>query len=84
MRHYHVRINHYHPQPSLTVRFLSTTIEIISYWTSFPGTNDVVLRAQLLDWERFRAFQRKIRRYYQHLPRSDFQEKIWNVGEGIN
>ncbi|KAF2453501.1 hypothetical protein BDY21DRAFT_367029 [Lineolata rhizophorae] len=31
---------------------------VISYWKSFPGTDDVVLRAQLSDWERFRQQSR--------------------------
>lgn len=45
---------------------------MISYWTSFPGTDDVVLCAQLSDWRRFRVFQRRIRRYYQNKPFSSF------------
>ncbi len=36
----------------------------------------MVLRAQLSDWERFRKFQRKVRRYYQHRSFSDLDEKV--------
>ena len=46
---------------------------IISYWESFPGTGDVVLRAQLSDWQKFRAFQKKVRRYYRQRP---FNENV--------
>ena len=30
---------------------------ITSYWKSFPGTGDVVLRAQLSDWQNFARFK---------------------------
>ena len=49
---------------------------IISYWTSFPGTGDVVLCAQLSNWQIFRAFQRKIRRCYRNKPFSNFVNKV--------
>lgn len=49
---------------------------IISYWKSFPGTGDVVLRAQLSDWKRFRRFQNEVRRYYRHRNFSDFVNQV--------
>lgn len=49
---------------------------IISYWKSFPGTGDVVLRAQLSDWKRFRGFQKKVRRYYRHRNFSEFVDQV--------
>lgn len=35
----------------------------------------MVLRAQRSDWQRFRAFQKRIRRYYRNKPFSDFVNK---------
>ena len=50
--------------------------EIISYWKSFPGTGDVVLQAQLSDWKRFREFQKRVRRYYEHRSFNDFVDQV--------
>ena len=49
---------------------------IISYWKSFPGTGDVVLRAQLSDWKRFRGFQKEVRQYYRHRNFSEFVDQV--------
>ena len=49
---------------------------IISYWKSFPGTGDVVLRAQLSDWKRFRGFQKEVRRYYRHRNFGEFVDQV--------
>ena len=49
---------------------------IISYWKSFLGTGDVVLRAQLSDWKRFRNFQKGVRRYYRHRNFSEFVDQV--------
>ena len=49
---------------------------ITSYWKSFPGTGDVVLRAQLSDWKRFREFQKAVRRYYRHRTFSEFLDQV--------
>ncbi|KAI9701766.1 MAG: hypothetical protein M1836_001109 [Candelina mexicana] len=54
---------------------------ITSYWQSFPGTGDVVLRAQLSDWERFREFQTRVRRYYEHRNYRNFGEFVDRVRE---
>ena len=48
---------------------------ITSYWKSFPGTGDVVLRAQLSDWQKFRVFQRRVRQYYQQTSFGAFVNK---------
>ena len=50
---------------------------IISYWESLPATGDVVLRAQLSDWKRFRKFQERNRRHYsQKKTLGDFEDKV--------
>jgi len=51
---------------------------IIAYWKAFPGTGDVVLRAQLSDWQNFRSFQTSIRQYYRQKPFSEFAKKVRN------
>ncbi len=50
---------------------------IISYWESFPGTGDVVLRAQLSDWQKFRAFQKRVRRHYRQRPFNEFVVRVY-------
>ncbi|KAI9793764.1 MAG: hypothetical protein M1835_007070, partial [Candelina submexicana] len=54
---------------------------IISYWQSFIGTGDVVLQAQLSDWERFCEFQKKVRRFYEQREHRDFGEFVDRVRE---
>lgn len=49
---------------------------MISYWESFARTDDLVLRAQLSDWEQFRRSQKKIRQHYRHKAFSDFEEEV--------
>ncbi|OAA57008.1 hypothetical protein SPI_07389 [Niveomyces insectorum RCEF 264] len=49
---------------------------IVDYWKSFPGTGDVVLCAQRLDWQRFRAFQRKARRGFQETSFHKFEDLV--------
>ncbi|KAI9781670.1 MAG: hypothetical protein M1816_002227 [Peltula sp. TS41687] len=49
---------------------------IISYWKSFQGIYEVVLRAQLSDWRKFRYFQRRIRAYYRNQSFSSFVDKV--------
>lgn len=49
---------------------------IILYWKSFAGTDDLVLRTQLSDWEQFRQSQKKTRQQYRHKPFSNFKEKV--------
>jgi hypothetical protein len=36
----------------------------------------VILRAQLSDWQKFRAFQRRVRRSYQQRPFTEFVDKV--------
>lgn len=49
---------------------------IVSYWESLPGTGDVVLRAQLADWQEFRSFQGRNRGYYRRRPFNEFVDKV--------
>lgn len=46
---------------------------IISYWLSLPQTGDVVLCAQLLDWEEFRNSQTEVRR---RIDFDDFAKQV--------
>ena len=66
--------------------------KIISYWqSSRPGSAHVVLRVQLSDWERFREFQKTIRRYYQRheKPFGGYVDKVcerqrkYQLGEDV-
>lgn len=56
---------------------------IIWYWQSFPGTDDVVLCAQLSDWRKFRTSQGRDRARYRNQPFSNFVDEVRSVGEGI-
>lgn len=51
---------------------------IIRYWQSFPGTGDVVLRAQLHDWRNFRVFQSSAR----HRRRNGGSNQVGNRASG--
>jgi hypothetical protein len=49
---------------------------IICYWKSFPGTDDVVLCAQLSDWRKFRTLQGRDRARYRNKLFSNFVDKV--------
>ncbi|KAL9118862.1 MAG: hypothetical protein Q9187_004584 [Circinaria calcarea] len=49
---------------------------IIGYWQSFPGTGDVVLRAELSDWRKFRSSQSRVRRRFRNKPFSKFEDEV--------
>lgn len=67
----------YPPELDIPLRNIPKKYQAItSYWESFPGTGDVVLRAQLLDWQKFRAFQGRVRRYYRQRPFNAFVDKV--------
>lgn len=47
---------------------------IIGYWQSLSTTGDVVLCAQLGDWEKFRTFQQRVRSRYLNL--NDYVDRV--------
>jgi hypothetical protein len=49
---------------------------IIGYWQSFPGTDDNVLCAQLADWQRSRASQRRDRKRHRDKHFDQFVEQV--------
>lgn len=49
---------------------------IVSYWISQSHQHDVIFRAQLSDWRRFRSYQRRIRHYYRQKPFSEFLDTV--------
>ena len=53
---------------------------IVSYWTSRSCRHDVVFRAQLADWERFRSYQGRIRQHYRqnyrHKRFTEFLDRV--------
>lgn len=49
---------------------------IILYWESFPRTGDVVLCAQLSDWQKFHVFQRRVWWFYWQRPFNKFVDKV--------
>lgn len=57
---------------------------IVSYWQSFPGTGDVVLRAQLSDWRKFCVFQERVRAYYQNKPFSNFVNVVRDLKKELD
>ena len=51
--------------------------EIISYWQWASSTGKLLLCAQLNYWKKFRSYQERLRRYYQHRKTfPDFQDKV--------
>lgn len=51
--------------------------EFISYWKYASTTDELVLCAQLNYWKKFRSYQERLRRYYQHRKTfPDFQDKV--------
>lgn len=61
---------------------------IVSYWTSRSCRHDVVFRAQLADWERFRSYQESVRQHYRQNYRrkrfSEFLDKVFKRREKHN
>lgn len=57
---------------------------IVSYWQSLPGTGDVVLRAQLFDWQAFHAFQSRNRRKNQHERLDRYVEEVRELRRKYN
>ena len=49
---------------------------IIGYWQSFPGTGDVVLRAQLSGWRKFRMSQPRVRHRFRNKPFSEYVDEV--------
>jgi hypothetical protein len=57
---------------------------IVSYWQSFPGTGDVVLKAQLSDWQKFHAFQARMRRNYRYELFVQYIDKLHDLRRTYN
>ena len=49
---------------------------IVSYWISQSHQHDVIFRAQLSDWRRFRLYQKRIRHYYRQKRFSEFLDTV--------
>lgn len=49
---------------------------IVSYWISQFHQHDVIFRAQLSDWHRFRLYQKRVRHYYPQKRFSKFLNTV--------
>lgn len=49
---------------------------MVSYWQSLPGTSYLVLRAQHVDWQKFRADQKRARRFYGNGRLGEYMDQV--------